>query len=313
MKKGRNKIVIVGAGNVGQAIAYTLMVRRQAEDIVLIDVDRERAESAAKDIAHGTGFFSQVWVRAGDYTECEGADMIILTAGVGRKADQSRLELAEVNAGVIKDITANIMKYSKDPLILVVSNPADLMTAVVLKESGLHRGSVIGSGTSLDTARFRYLISEAFELDVADVSAYVLGEHGDSQVPVWSGVTIGGIPLDIYEEQMSKKLDRAAIEEHTKKGGAEIIAGKGATFYGVAMAVSNIVENVLYIRGGIFPVAHMLDTRFGEWAGVVLSMPCILDNKGVAKTLNLPLNEEEKEQMYASVKVIKEFQEALGV
>ena len=307
------KIVIIGAGNVGQAIAYTLMVRRQAQEIVFIDVDNERAKSAAKDIAHGTGFFSQVWVRDGDYSDCADARLVIITAGVGRKPGQSRLELAQVNVEITREITKNIMDYADNPVLLVVSNPADIITAAVLKESGLPRGRVIGSGTSLDTARFRYLISEALKTDVADVNAYVLGEHGDSQVLIWSDVTIAGIPLSLYEEQMNTFVDRAAIEEHTKKGGAEIIAGKGATFYGVAMAVSNIVENIINTQSGIVPVAHMLDTRFGEWAGVVLSMPCLLNKDGVQRTMNIPMNEEEKDKMYESVRVLKEFQDSLGL
>lgn len=313
MQASRNKIVIIGAGNVGQAIAYTLMVRRQAGEIVFIDVDEGRARSAAQDIAHGTGFFSQVWLRSGDYDECADASIIIITAGVGRKPGHSRLELAGVNADIIRDITEKIMTHCKNPLILVVSNPADIITAAVLKQSGLHRGRVIGSGTSLDTARFRYLISEALGIDVADVNAYVLGEHGDSQVPIWSEVTIAGIPLTVYEEQMEVSIDREAIEVHTKKGGAEIIAGKGATFYGVAMAVSEIVENLLYIQSGIVPVAHMLDTRYGEWAGVVMSMPCILNTEGISRTLNIPMTDEERSKLSASAQVIREFQDKLGL
>ncbi len=307
------KIVVIGAGNVGQAVAYTLMVRRQANEIVFIDKDTERARSAAKDIAHGTGFFSQVWVREGDYSDCADAQLVIITAGVGRRSGQSRLELAGINVDIVRGITKDIMNNADTPLILVVSNPADIITAAVLEESGLPRGRVIGSGTSLDTARFRYLISEALKTDVAKVNAYVLGEHGDSQVLVWSDVTIAGIPLSLYEKQLGIRIDRQNIEEHTKKGGAEIIAGKGATFYGVAMAVSNIAENVLQVQGGIVPVAHMMDKRFGEWAGVVISMPCMLNKDGVLRTLNIPLDEDEKEKMYASVRVMKDMQAKLGL
>lgn len=307
------KIVIIGAGNVGQAIAYTLMVRRQAREIVIIDKNRERAASAAKDIAHGTGFFSQVWIKDGDYSECADASLVILTAGTGRQPGQSRLQLAEVNVDICRGITKNVMEYADNPIFIVVSNPVDIITAAVLKESGLHRGRVIGSGTSLDTARFRYLISEALNLDVADVNAYVLGEHGDSQVPIWSDVIIAGIPLNIYEEQIGVSADREAIDEHTKKGGAEIIAGKGATFYGVAMAVSNIVDNIINVQRGIVPVAHMLDKRFGEWAGVVMSMPCILSKEGVSKTLNIPFSDEEARRMHGSVKILKDYQKSLGI
>ncbi len=308
-----NKVVIVGAGNVGQAIAYTLMVRLQAREIIFIDVDEKRAESAGQDIAHGTGFFSQVWLRAGDYSDCADADIIIITGGVGRKPGQSRLELATVNINIAREMTRSIMEHAKNPLILVVTNPVDIVTAAVLKESGLPRGRVIGSGTSLDTARFRYIVSEELKTDVTDVNAYVLGEHGDSQVLIWSDVTIGGIPLDDYEEQLGIHIDRETVEEYTKKGGAKIIEGKGATFYGVAMAVSDIVDNILNVQRGIVPVAHMLDKRFGEMAGVVMSMPCILNKDGIVKTMVIPMNEEENENMKKSCQVLKEFQKNVGL
>ena len=162
----RDKIVVIGAGNVGEAIAYTLMVRVQANDIVLIDVNEDRAKGASLDIAHGTSFFKQVWVRSGGYEECADAQIIIITAGVARKPGQTRLELAKTNISIVKSITQNIMKYAKYPLILVVSNPADITTMAVWKESGLPRHRVIGSGTSLDTARFRYLLSKKLRVNI---------------------------------------------------------------------------------------------------------------------------------------------------
>ncbi len=304
----KNKIVVIGAGNVGQAIAYTLMVRRQANDIVIIDKDKEKAESAAEDIAHGTGFFSQIRVRTGGYEECSDAGLIIITAGKVRGAGQSRLELAKDNIKIAREITADIMRHCTNPLILVVSNPVDIITAAVLDESGIHRSRVIGSGTSLDTARFRHLISEALNLNVSDVNAYVLGEHGDSQVHIWSDVHIAGIPLHEYETQMGRPLDRESISEHTKKGGAQIIAGKGATFYGVAMAVANITEMILNDKQGIVPVSHMLNDTFGKWAGAVISMPCILGSGGVTKTIMIPMSDDERKAMDKSAEVVLEMQ-----
>ena len=169
----RDKIVVIGAGNVGEAIAYTLMVRVQANDIVLVDLNEDRAEGAALDIAHGTSFFKQVWVRKGGYEECANAQIIIITAGIARKPGQTRLDLAKTNVSIVKSITRNIMKFAENPLILVVSNPADVTTAAVYKESGLPSGRVIGSGTSLDTARFRYILSEKLHVNVEDINAYV--------------------------------------------------------------------------------------------------------------------------------------------
>ena len=260
----KNKIVVVGAGNVGEAIAYTLMVRKQANDIVLVDLNEDRAKGAALDIAQGTSFFKQVWVRKGGYEECADAQLIVITAGIARKPGQTRLDLAKTNVSIVRSITRSIMEHAKNPLILVVSNPADVTTAAVTEESGLPAGRVIGSGTSLDTARFRYFISEALKVNIEDVNAYILGEHGDSQVPVWSAANIGGVPIDEYAAQVGVNLDKAAISKRTKEGGAEVIQMKGATFYGIAMAVSNIVERIMKDESAILPVAHVLGEEFGS-------------------------------------------------
>ncbi|SCW44319.1 L-lactate dehydrogenase [Ruminococcaceae bacterium YRB3002] len=309
----KSKVVIIGSGNVGEAIAYTLMVRKQANDIVLIDVDEPKAKAASLDIAHGTGFYRQVWVRTGTYEDCKDAQMIIITAGVGRKPGQSRLDLGSINVKIARDIARNIIKYNDNPIIVVVSNPADVVTAAVLEETGLRRGQVIGSGTSLDTARFRYFISSALHVDVEDIKAYVLGEHGDSQVPIWSNVTIAGIPLDVYESQTGIKIDRDEIASITKTSGADIIKGKGATFYGVSMAVSNITERIMNDQQGVVPVAHLMGARYGKWANVCFSMPCIIGSDGIEKTFNIPLSPEEEDALDRSVEIIRDMQNQLGI
>lgn len=306
-KTHRDKIVVIGAGNVGEAIAYTLMVRVQANDIVLIDVNEDRATGAALDIGHGTSFFKQVWVRHGGYEECADAKLIIITAGIARKPGQTRLDLAKINVSIVKDITENIMKYAKNPLLLVVSNPADITTMAAYQVSGLSSKRVIGSGTSLDTARFRYQLSKKLQVNVEDINAYVIGEHGDSQVPVFSSANVGGFQLDDFAAQLGVKLNREEIAEHTKNGGAEIIRLKGATFYGIAMAVSNIVETIVKDDNAIIPVSHVLGKRFGDWQDVAVSLPCRIGWDGINKTLRVPLSEEEQEQMNRSVQLVKEF------
>ena len=308
----KNKIVVVGAGNVGEAIAYTLMVRQQANDIVLVDLNEDRAQGAAWDVAQGTSFYKQVWVRKGGYEECADAELIIITAGIARKPGQTRLELAKTNISIVKSITRSIMEYAKNPLILVVSNPADLTTVAVWEESGLPRKRVIGSGTSLDTARFRYFISQELNVNIEDVHGYILGEHGDSQVPIWSTLTVGGIPVDAYAEEMNVTLDREAIAKSTREGGAEIIKRKGATFYGVAMAVSTIVEALTTDQNAVLPVAHVLSKRFGDWAGIAFSLPCIVGCEGIEKTLHLPMTDEEIEAMNRSAKILREFHDSVN-
>ncbi|HIX60404.1 MAG TPA: L-lactate dehydrogenase [Candidatus Blautia gallistercoris] len=311
-KTHRDKIVVVGAGNVGEAIAYTLMVRVQANDIVLIDVNDDRAHGAALDIGHGTSFFKQVWVRHGGYEECADAKLVIITAGIARKPGQTRLDLAKTNVSIVEDITRNIMKYAKNPMLLVVSNPADITTMAAQKVSGLPAERVIGSGTSLDTARFRYLLSKKLQVNIEDINAYIIGEHGDSQVPVFSSANVGGFPMDEFARQVGVELNKEEIAERTRNGGAEVIQLKGATFYGIAMAVSNIVETIMKDDSAIIPVAHVLGEQFGDWAGVAVSLPCRIGWDGINQTLMVPMDEEEREKMNESVKIVKEFaQQAL--
>ena len=303
----RDKIVVIGAGIVGEAIAYTLMVRVQANDIVLIDVNEDRAKGASLDIAHGTSFFKQVWVRSGGYEECADAQIIIITAGVARKPGQTRLELAKTNISIVKSITQIIMKYAKYPLILVVSNPADITTMAVWKESGLPRHRVIGSGTSLDTARFRYLLSKKLRVNIEDVQAYILGEHGDSQVPIFSSAQIAGFPMHEFAKQINVELNEEELTNRTKNSGAEVISLKGATFYGIAMAVSNIVETIMKDDNAIIPVSHVLNDTFGEWAGVSASLPCRIGWDGINQTLRIPMDEKEHALMDQSIAILKDF------
>lgn len=303
----KDKIVVVGAGNVGEAIAYTLMIRKQASDIVLIDLNEARAKGDALDISHGTSFYNQVTIRQGGYEECADADIIIVTAGVARKPGQTRLDLAKVNVSIMRSVTESIMQYAKNPIIIVVSNPADIITAEIQAISGLPANRVIGSGTSLDTARLRYNLSEALNVSVKDVQAYVLGEHGDSQVPIYSSAAIGGVPLDSAAEQLNVTLDKEDIAKRTREGGAEVIGLKGATFYGIAMSVSAIVETIMRDDNAVLPVAHVLDESFGDWAGVPISLPCQIGAEGISKVLEVSMSDSEKEAMNASVQILKDF------
>ncbi len=313
MATHRDKIVVVGAGNVGEAIAYTLMVRAQANDIVLIDLNEDRAQGAALDIGHGTSFFKQVWVRKGGYDECSDAKLIIITAGIARKPGQTRLDLAKVNINIVKSVTRSIMEYASNPLILVVSNPADITTMAVWAESGLPARRVIGTGTALDTARFRYYLSSRLQVNVEDVKAYIIGEHGDSQVPVYSSADIAGLPLKDFAEDVGVRIDEDEIFTRTKNGGAEIIKLKGATFYGIAMCVSNIVESIMRDENSIIPVSHVLSKNAGPWAGVAVSLPCRLGWDGINQTLTIPMNEEERAKMDHSVEVLRDFAKEAGV
>lgn len=303
----KSKIVVIGAGNVGEAIGYTLMLRRQASDIVLVDLNEKRAKGSALDIAHGTAFSRQSRIRMGGYEECADAEAIIITAGVARKPGQPRLDLAKINVGIIRSITENIMRYADNPLIVVVSNPVDISTYIVQQTSGLPANRVIGTGTSLDTARFRYLLSEACKVDVCDINAYVLGEHGDSQVAIWSSAAVGGEPILDFINRNNIVLDQDTIAQKAKDSGAKVISLKGATFYGIAMTTSRIVEALLTDENSVLPVAHVLDSSFGALADVAVSLPCVLNRTGIARVMSIPMSDQERAAVEASAKTLRDF------
>ncbi|MGI6663986.1 MAG: L-lactate dehydrogenase [Christensenellaceae bacterium] len=312
----KNKIVVIGAGRVGEAVAYTLILSKRASDIVLIDVDKERAEGSALDIGHGIAFYTQATVREGDYTECADASIIIITAGMARKPGQTRLDLARSNVSIVKDITKNIMEYAEDPIIIVISNPVDVLTYVVQHESGLPANRVIGTGTLLDTARFRYLLSQKCDVDIEDIDAYVLGEHGDSQVPVWSAVSIAGIPLRHYCSQLGIDIekDMKDIDEEVKTAGSTVIQLKGATYLGIALNTSKIVDVILENDNTILPVCHVIKDDVYGVSDVATSLPCVINKTGVVRTLKLPLTTQEALAMHESSKTLKDFtQNALSV
>ncbi len=306
-KTRKDKIVVIGAGNVGETIAYTLMIRELANEIVLIDLNEKRAQGSALDIAHGTAFYDQITVRSGGYEECADANLIIIAAGVGRKPGQTRLELAKTNISIATSIARSIMEYADNPLLLVVSNPVDILTMAIQKETGLPASRVIGTGTSLDTARLRYLIARECGVSISDVCAYVLGEHGDSQVSLWSRVRIGGISLTGFTSQLGIKLDYKAISMEAKDSGAEIIAEKGATYNGVAMATSRIVEAIVKNEHAVLAVSHVLGEEFGDWEGVAISVPCIVNEDGIKQVVNINMEDYEKAALNRSAETMQEF------
>ena len=302
-----SKIVIVGAGHVGESIAFSLILKEVASELVMIDVNAERAEGSVFDMEDATAFYSETTVRAGSYEECTDADIIIITAGIARKPGQTRLDLAKTNASIVSDITKSIMKYAKDPIVLVVSNPVDIMTCVVQEVSGLSPKRVISTGTTLDTARLRRLVSEECEVAITDINAYTLGEHGDTQVAIWSCATVGGENLKSYFEFMGKSIDLDEIAKTAKTSGATIIKKKGATFLGIAMCAARICEIIMRNEQAVLPVGHVLDESYGEWAGAAISLPSVIGKDGIVRTINIKLSDEERAAMDHSAKTLKTF------
>jgi L-lactate dehydrogenase len=301
------KVVVVGAGNVGATIAYTVLMNDLASEIVMIDVNKEKARGEVLDMNHGLAYFKQVSIRAGEYDECADADVIVITAGIGRKPGQSRLELAQINTKIARDITQNIMKYAKNPMIVVVSNPVDVLTYIIQKESGLPANRVIGSGTSLDTSRFKYLLSKECNIDVRNIHAYIVGEHGDSEVPLWSHANVAGKPFDEFcsSNKHTYGIDRAKIFEETKTSGAEIIQLKGATFYGIGMSVARIISCILYNEHAVLTVSSALDGQY-DLHDVALSLPVILGAEGVESYMDIYLSDEEYKQLHDSAEKLNQ-------
>ena len=306
-----NKVTIIGVGSVGATIAYTLVASSSVSQIVLIDVNSEKAESEAMDIKQATPFLSPANIYEGEYPDAAGSDIVIITSGVGRKPGQSRIDLAQTNVNIIAQIAPQIVKYAPDAIYLMVANPVDVLTYVFEKISGLPKGQVIGSGTILDTIRLRTRLSELYSINQKQVHAYVLGEHGDSSFVAWSTANIAGIPLKEYSDAMvdTKVLpispySREEVEEYVKKSGGKIIAGKGATFYGIAASVTNIVNSLYSGVDSVLALSSMLQGEYGI-SDVCLSIPCVLGKKGIITTLTPTLNPEELTKLQDSATMLK--------
>lgn len=309
-----NRIVIIGAGLVGSTLAYTIMMNHQTSEIVLVDVNNEKASGEALDMNHGIAFFRQIVIRAGDFSDCAQADVIVIAAGIGRKPGQTRLDLAKTNVAIVREISAKIMQYAANPLILVISNPVDVLTYVIRKETGLPANRVFGSGTTLDTGRFRYLLGRHCNVDVRNVHAYIIGEHGDSELPVWSRANIAGKPFDEYCDDCPRKcqnVNRQAIFEQTRTAGSEIIAKKGATYYGIALAASRILGAITGNEQAVLTVSSCMDGQYGLH-DVALSLPSVINKDGIDRIVNLFLNDEETALLHHSADKLREVLKEVG-
>lgn len=314
MRITKDKITVIGAGLVGSTSVYAMMNAGIASELVLIDVNQKRLAGEVMDLNHGSSFVPQVRVRAGDYADCADSSIIVITAGVNQKPGESRLDLLKRNVEVFRNIVPNIMRHNDFPLILVVTNPVDLLTLVTLRLSGLPPHRVIGSGTVLDSSRFRYLLSEHFNVSAQNVHAYIVGEHGDSEVPTWSLTNIAGIPIDDYCRACEKNencVERERIFNEVKNSAYAIIEGKGATYYAVGLAVRRICEAILRNEHAILPVSSLIDGLYGI-KDVALSLPTILDSQGVQKVLELPLTPEETAGLRVSADTLKSVFRDLG-
>ena len=303
------KVVIIGAGNVGSTFAYTIMQSGLARDIVLIDVDKERAEGEAMDLNHGLFFAPPVDIRAGYYSDCAEAALIVITAGAKQKPAESRLDLVQRNVAICKQIMGEITSRTNDAVIIMVTNPVDVLTYVAQEVSGWPHSRVLGSGTVLDSARFRYLLSDHCRVDPRNVHAYVIGEHGDSEVAVWSMTHIAGVPLRDYCRHTCRHsctdADREAIFEQVRDSAYHVIESKGATYYGVSMALERIVGAILRDESSVLTVSLRADGHYGL-QDVCLSLPAVADRTGVSRIIDADLTDREQEGLHRSAKVLRD-------
>jgi len=289
------KVAVVGAGNVGATFAYALVLNGLVGEIVLIDIDRERAEGEAMDINHAVPLSNPVRVWAGDYADCAGADVVVVTAGTAQRPGETRLDLVKRNAEIFGDVIPSITAHNKTGILLIATNPVDVLSYVAWKLSGFPSRRVIGSGTVLDTARFRYLLSEHLDLDPRNVHAYVVGEHGDSEVPIWSLANVAGMRLEEYCQRTMCDAGvevRDRISHQVRDAAYEVIERKGATFYAVGVALVRIVEAILRDQHTVLTVSNLVPGYYGI-EDVYFSLPAVVAREGVERVVELSLVEEE--------------------
>jgi L-lactate dehydrogenase len=310
-----SKIVIVGAGSVGMTFAYSLLIRGLASQIAVIDVNKERALGEVMDLNHGLPFVFPAKVWAGEYSDCKDADIVVIAVDKGQKIEASRLDLAQGNFELMKQIVPNITRYTRDCILLIVTNPLDVMTYAALKLSGLPRNRVFGSGTVLDTARLKFLLGEHLQVDPRNVHAYVIGEHGDSEVPVWSLANVAGIRLRDYCPICKVPYSPEMFNDlflNVKNAGYEIIKRKGRTFYAVALAMTKIVESIFRDENAVLTVSHFLQDYHGV-NDICLSVPAIINRSGIKETITLPLDEKEIADFQKSAATIRQVADSLGL
>lgn len=307
------KAAVIGCGFVGSATAFTLMHSRLFSELVLLDVNMEKADGEAKDIAHGIPFAGQMKIYAGTYDDAADAAIIIITAGANQKPGETRLDLVQKNTAIYQSIIPEIVKRDFGGILLIVSNPVDILTYVALKLSGLPEKRVLGSGTVLDTARLKYALGEHLGVDSRSVHSFIIGEHGDSEIAAWSSTNVSGIPLNEFCEMRGHFNHDAAMDaiaEKVKNSAYEIISKKQATYYGIAMSVKRICECIVRNERSILPVSAKMHGEYGI-EDITLSMPAIVGIGGVETHVPIALSEEEAEKLVESAKKLKEVAKGL--
>lgn len=315
-KRTGTKISIVGgAGAVGASAAYALMMSGLASEIVLVDVNERRAEGEAMDLMQGSPFVRPVTVRSGAYADCAGSQIVVVTAGTAQKPGESRLDLVRKNVGIFGDMIPQISQAAPDALLLIVANPVDVLTYAAIRFSGFRPGHVVGSGTVLDTARLRALIGQRLDVDPRSVHGYVIGEHGDSEVIVWSRASVAGMSINEFCEQRGRPCEsgmQAEVAERVRRAAYEIIERKGATYYAIGLGIRHVLEAMLRDQNTVLTVSTLMTGQFGV-SDICMSLPCIVDRGGVEGVLTPRLSDEELAALRRSAQVLHDTARAAGL
>ncbi|MBP1043026.1 L-lactate dehydrogenase [Vagococcus sp. BWB3-3] len=308
-RKEKEKIILVGAGDVGSSYAFALVAQNIGRELGIIDLDTGKSEGDALDLSDGLAFTSPKKIYAATYDDCSDADLVVITAGAAQKEGETRLDLINKNLKITKGIVDSIMASGFDGIFLVASNPVDILTYAVWKFSGLPTNRVIGSGTSLDSARFRRALANLTDVDARDVHAYIIGEHGDTQFPVWSHANIGGLQIYEWVREHPEITEDSLIELVTgvRDAAYKIIQRKGSTHYGIAIALARITKAIFDDENAILPLSVYLDGEYGE-KDIYIGSPAIINREGIKSVLEIPLNDLEKQKMQDSVSTIREMQ-----
>jgi L-lactate dehydrogenase len=309
------KVAIVGVGSVGASFAYSLMIHGLVSEISLIDVNAKKARGEAMDLEHGLPFVQPARINAGDYGECADADIVVVAAGAAQKPGESRLNLVERNVAVFKQVIPRIKEHNDQCILLIATNPVDIMTYASLKLSGFPPNRVIGSGTILDTSRLRSLLGEHFKIDSRNVHAYIIGEHGDSEVPVWSSASIAGVKIKEYCPFCGMRYDEQYLNkifEEVKNAAYKIIDLKGATYYAIGLGLTRIVESIIRDENAILTVSSLLQDYYGV-SGLCLSVPSIVNKDGLSQAIKLPLEDAEIKMFQESAAIMKKLIGSLDI
>ena len=312
--KAISKVVIVGTGFVGSTTAYTLMLSGLVSEIVLIDINAAKAEGEAMDMNHGMAFVKPLKIYNGSYEDCKDADIVVITGGASQKPGETRIDLVRKNTAIFKEMIGSIVRYNTECILLVVTNPVDILTYVAYKLSGFPKNRVIGSGTVLDTARLKFMVGEHMGIDPRNVHAFIIGEHGDTEVPTWSLASIAGVPMEAYCDSCNTDEDSVACDRHSfqrktfdkvKQAAYDIIDRKGATYYAVALAVRRIVEAIVRNENAILTVSSLLEGEYGL-EDICLGVPTQVNGDGIARIIKVPLSEEEMRLLHQSAHSLKQ-------